>query len=203
MEMPAYAVLVPSNPDEQDGCIWHWQHNPTRIVGQPVRLLGGKPRQPQQSVWDEHFLDTADLMEAKNRENKTELDRLIREQLDDENLARVATESPEAYICAQLASGLEGAQLVLWWRDRERRLDVGVYCRKPRTAAYARLLAYGAEPFPVGRCPQCGKRFIRSRWHPQTYCSTRCRNTHNVRESRRRKRNTRKKSQGRRRRTKR
>ena len=196
-EIPGYAVLVPANPDKRDGCIWHWQLNPARFVGQSVRLVRGKPRQPQHPLWDEDFLDTADLLEAVGRGAKDDVAHLIREQLDDENLAEKAIENPSAYICARLASGLSGAHFVIWWRDGEQRLDLGVYCENPRTAAYARLLAHGAEPFPVGKCPECGKRFVRSRWHPQTYCSTRCRNTHNVRESRSRKRNHGNKSQSR------
>jgi hypothetical protein len=198
IEMPGYVVLVPSNSGAaRDGCIWHFQHYPARIAAQPVRLVGGKPREPQQPLWDEHFLDTADLLEAMNREGKEEIDRLIHVQLDDEKLAEKVTENPAAYVCAQLASGLKGAQFVVWWRDREQRLDVGVYCENPRAAAYAHLLAYGAQPFPVGKCPECRKRFVRNRWHPKTYCSTRCRNTHNVRESRNRKRTKLLKSQSR------
>jgi hypothetical protein len=191
---PNYLVLVPARAGARDGCIWHWSSNPTKLVSLPVRVLTGRPNQPEQPIWGEHFLDTADLIEAVRQGDKDEVEGMIREQLDDEKLAGRAIENPAAYICAQLASGLSGAQFVIWWRDHEQRLDVGIYCANPRAAAYAHLFAYGAEPFPVGKCPECGKRFGRSRWHPETYCSTRCRNTHNVRLSRERRRRMQKKA---------
>jgi hypothetical protein len=192
IEFPGFVVLVPSKAENRDGCIWCWQLNPARLDAQSVSVFSGKPVEPKQPIWDEHFLDTADLLEAVERNVKDEVAQLINEQLEDKNISEMAIANPSAYICAQLASGLFGAQFVIWWRDDEGRLDVGIYCDSPRAAAYARLLSHGAHPFPVGKCPECGKRFIRSRWHPQMYCSTRCRNTHNVRKSRQRKRNKRK-----------
>jgi hypothetical protein len=49
-----------------DGLIYHWQLSPARIVGQPVRVLDER-RKPNLPMWDDHFLDTADIMEAITR----------------------------------------------------------------------------------------------------------------------------------------
>jgi hypothetical protein len=181
-------VIIPCTPHERDGCIWHWQLNPARIVESPVRVVSGKPRSPTQVLWDEHFLDTADVFEAISSGTADEVKQLIRSQLDDPNLSERACKNPASYVGANLASGLTGAKFVVWWRDSEQRLDVGIFCPNPRAASYAQLLAHGTDPFPVGKCNECGRRFVRDQWHPQRYCSRRCRNTHNVRVSRGRKR---------------
>lgn len=193
-----HSVLVPCETSKRDGCIWFWLLNPLRMDEQPVRLLRGRPLQPGTAMWDEDFLDTADVIEALERGDGSGLEQLVLENLaGDPEVAEKAVKNPMAYACAQLASGLDGAKFVVWWRDLEQRLDVGIYSNTPRAAAYAYLLVDGIKRFPAGKCPECGKRVFRSGWHPRTYCSNRCRNTHNVRESRKRKVSTQKKSQDR------
>ena len=56
-----YVVLVRARASQRDGCIWHWQSNPTKLVSLPVRVLTGRPYQPEQPLWDEHFLDTTEV----------------------------------------------------------------------------------------------------------------------------------------------
>jgi len=210
METPKIGriVLIPCQESERDGVIWYWRVNPSRIGGLPVRLLKGKPLQPKQPLWDENFLDTADLLDAINQRDQSEVERLIHEQLDDlgrkqktdlpvgldTRQSEEAIKNPISYAAANLSSGLDGARFVVWWRDREKCLDVGIYCPQPRAAAYSHLLAHAADPFPVGRCKECKKRLLRNRWHPSTYCSHKCRNTRNVRESRKRKRQQRRRA---------
>src|SRR2546428_13760787 len=135
-------ILVPSTAKERDGVIYHWQLNPARIVGQPVRVLDER-RKPDLPLWDDHFLDTADVMEAITRQDSAKADQLIRGQLQDENLSKAVVKEPLSYVAANLVSGLEGAQFTVWWNERERRLDLGIYCERQRPAAYSSLLRAG------------------------------------------------------------
>ncbi len=190
-------ILVPCAAKARDGIIYHWQLHPARILGLPVRVLDER-RKPDLPIWDDHFLDTADVMEAITRQDSTKAAQLIREQLQDEDLSSMVAKQPLSYVAANLVSGLEGAQFTVWWNERERRLDLGIYCEKQRPAAYASLLWAGLEPFPVGRCKECDKRFLQDSRQPKDYCSPRCRNTWNVRSSRKRARTVKRKAKRRR-----
>lgn len=192
------AILIPCSAKERDGIIYHWQLNPARISKRPVKIVSGQPRQPQLPLWDDHFLDTADVMEAITRQDSAKAAQLIHEQLQDENLSNVVARQPLSYVAANLVSGLEGAQFTVWWNEREQRLDLGIYCEKQRPAAYASLLRAGLEPFPVRRCKECDKRFFQDWRQPKDYCSPRCRNTWNVRNSRKRARTVERKTKRRR-----
>ena len=190
---------MPCSDDERDGAIYRWQLNPARIVAQPVRLLDGR-EQPGIPLWDDHFLETADVADALERSDQKRAAKLIQEQLDDERLSEQAVKRPLSYVAANLVSGLEGAQFTIWWNDREQRLETGIFCPKQRTAAYASLLREGLVPFPVGRCKECAKPFLQDARQEKEYCSGRCRNTRNVRRSRvraRAKSRTRKRKAGR------
>jgi hypothetical protein len=201
---PAREVLVPATTAESDGSIWHWELNPGRIVEQPVRLIRARERKNPRldgrrlPVWMEHFLDTAELLAAKS---DAELRKMVTQHAGEMALAfdyglyEQLIREPQSYICAQLASGLSGALFVVWWRKRERRLDIGVFCPNERCAGYASLLAKGVNPFPVGKCIECGSRFLRAKTGPQGYCGKRCRNTHNVRATRQRQRQRERKRQ--------
>src|SRR5262249_51544212 len=115
---------------------------------------------------------------------------LIAEQLEDDDLSKTISKQPLSYVAANLVSGLEGAQLVIWWNEREQRLELGTYCERQRTASYASLLVPGVQPFPVARCKECGKRFLQDSRQPREYCTKQHRNTYNVRQSRQRARKT-------------
>jgi predicted nucleic acid-binding Zn ribbon protein len=178
-------ILVPCPSKERDGVIYHWQLNPARVVGRPVRVLDERSK-PDLPIWDDHFLDTADVMEAITRQDNAKAAQLIRGQLQDEDLSKEIVKQPLSYVAANLVSGMEGAQFTVWWNEREQRLDLGIYCERQRPAAYASLLRAGLYPFPVARCKECGKRFPQDSRQEKDYCSPKCRNTWNVRNSRKR-----------------
>src|SRR5215467_10657696 len=87
VEGTGQTILAPCLDSERDGCIWYWGTTPSRIVWRPVRVVGGKPRQPKEPLWDDDFLHTADVVEALEQQRKPEAEQLIREQLDDSGLA--------------------------------------------------------------------------------------------------------------------
>ena len=90
-----------------------------------------------------------------------------------------STGTPQRILAKVLSNVLGKAQLVLWWKDNERRFLPAIYCPDVATALYVRALVkfVGGKSFLV--CPHCGGFFVQQR-SDQDYCSIRCREAHRV-----------------------
>lgn len=90
-----------------------------------------------------------------------------------------STGTPQRILAKVLSNALRKAQLVLWWKDTERRFLPAIYCPDVATALYVSALLgiVGGRALLV--CPHCGEPFVRQR-SDQDYCSIRCREAHRV-----------------------
>jgi hypothetical protein len=184
-------ILEACDEKDRDGCIYLLKLNPLRVHEQPVKLLSQKiPLKPGLPLWDQDLMNTVDLVNALDVEDRQKADELLHKELEGEPVEaeEKIRENPLRFAAAKFSSGLSGFQFVVWWRDKENKLDIGLYCPNRRVASYALLLARGVGPLPVGNCPECGRRFRRSESHSAKFCSTRCRVAFNVRKYRRRER---------------
>lgn len=80
-----------------------------------------------------------------------------------------------AELSAQLGQRTKSGRLVLWWSQREKMLQAGLYFKKFADALYALFSLQVAMPEGVGFCERCGKVFKRTRV-AQKFCSTKCGN---------------------------
>lgn len=89
------------------------------------------------------------------------------------------TGTPQRILAEVLSNALRKAQLVLWWKDTERRFLPAIYCADVATALYVSALLgiVGGKALLV--CPHCGRPFVQQR-SDQDYCTIRCREAHRV-----------------------
>ena len=173
-------VLIPCVDSKADGRIYHHALDPLRIAELPVRQLNPHELLRADSpLWQEHLQDVVKLVGAI--ESDKGVAKVIHEQLAEASneQERQAQQHPWSYAAALLNSGLfhSTTQLVVWWRDRARKLEIGIYCPNVRAAAHALVLGRGTKlTLQVGCCQHCGREFLQDAWHPHRHCTDKCRN---------------------------
>jgi CGNR zinc finger len=77
----------------------------------------------------------------------------------------------------QLNEAVKKVRFVIWWNERKRSFEPGLYCENVATALAVLVFTRITSPRTLAVCQRagCGKRFIRTK-QSQKYCSLRCGN---------------------------
>jgi hypothetical protein len=125
-------------------------------------------------------LDSNDLLAAKN--SMLELRKKSGSQMAVQLAARLIEDPdyiPDSLVY-QLCKELEGVRLILWKKDKDRKLAPGLYSPTLRSAFWIHALMSGigtGKGFRI--CPKCSKIFWQDR-PDQNYCSVKCREAHRI-----------------------